>query len=353
MFTIIVASGCVTGEKKAVKEKDIFETSVEKVVVQRIDSKETVVSPFGKNHWMDARVGKATSIKRIHALLATGESLAAEKESRKFLAAHPGNAEGLTALASALAQSGQYDIAAYYAKLVAAKFPENPHSLNIQGLSILIGATRIEEFRRAESLFQRAFDGSDSEVAAGLNLGDLYLELGNSDSALKIFNTVRSRCHDCNPAVMGFGVASRRLGHYSEALDAFKMVVSNNKSDVEAMYHIALIYRYGLKDRKKAEETLRALMAANSDKSSVKERAQTVLRSMLSEVSPAKTALVENQSEQTKADGSELVPEGFDLSKENDKAEIKGPASEVATKEQNAASETAVDIMDPGFRTGC
>jgi tetratricopeptide (TPR) repeat protein len=290
-LALYVMSGCVTGKDKPIAKKDIFDTNSERVVVQRIDTKEPIVSPFSKNHWMDARRTKVASIKRIHGLLATGESLAAERDARKFLMVNPDNVEGLTALASALAQSGQYDLAAYYAKLVATKLPNNPHSLNIQGLSILISATKIEDFRQAETLFQRAFDGSESEVAAGLNLGDLYLELGNSDSALKIFATTRSRCKDCIPALMGFGIASRRLGNYSEALDAFNIVSRSNKANVDALYHIALVYRDGLKNRSKAEDVLRQLIATTGGNNSVKERAQTVLRSMLTETDPGKTAV--------------------------------------------------------------
>jgi tetratricopeptide (TPR) repeat protein len=351
LMASFTASGCITGTEKNAAEKDIFETTTEKVVVQRIDSKDPILSPFGKNHWMDARGATAVSIKRIHALLATGESLPAERDARKYLVMHPGDVEGLTALSSALAQSGQYDLAAYYAKLVAAKLPDNPHSLNIQGLAILIGATRIDEFRRAESLFQRAFDGSESEVAAGLNLGDLYLELGNSDSAAKIFSTARTRCHNCIPALMGFGIASRRTGRYSDALEAFNKVVSANKLEVEALYHIALVYRDGLNDRKKAEETLRTLIATNTERASVKERAYTVLRAMLSETPHADTAIAESdakksdptEGEATQSDEPTLTLDAAD-------SDFGTVSSADKSPDKNAAE--AVDSDDGTFSTG-
>jgi tetratricopeptide (TPR) repeat protein len=280
---VSVAASCVTIGKQDVKNSNLFETTPDRIVVQRIDDPSPVLSPYGRNYWLDARGARDTSLKRIHALLATGEGLAAEKDARKYLISHPGDIEGMTALASALAQSGQYDLAAYYARIVASKLPDNPHSLNIQGLALLVNGGRIDELKRAESLFQRAFDSSQAEVAAGLNLGWLYLELGNPANALKVFEQVQSRCLDCTAALMGYGIASKRVGNFDESRVAFERVLKKKKDDSEALYHLGLVYRDGLNNKLKAEEMLKRVLASNTGNAGIKEKASTVLGTLRGE----------------------------------------------------------------------
>ncbi|MEZ4741636.1 MAG: tetratricopeptide repeat protein [Bdellovibrionota bacterium] len=262
---------------------DIFDTTTEKVVIQKVGEKDPVVSPHDRNHWLKLRSTNDLSIKKIYGLIATNESLAAERAARKFLEKNPGSVEGLTALATALAISGQYDLAAYYSKLLTKKLPDNPHSFNIKGLAVLNSATRMEDYRKAESYFQRAFESSKAEIAAGLNLGQLYLELGNSNTALEIFASTSERCHSCIPAQMGYGIAAKRMGKSSEALAAFKNVIKDDKEFAPAWYHMALVYKNSLSDQKKAEESLKQVLSMQTADNSIKDLAHTLLRSIKAE----------------------------------------------------------------------
>ncbi len=327
ILTIASTVGCVSNGQKSLKDANLVTSDNNQAVVVQVYGKEPLLSPVGKNYWLDARSTKANSMKRIHGLLATGEAIAAEKEARLFLSKNPANMEALTALTSALVQSGQYDLAAYYAKIIARKIPDSSFSLNVQGLATLMDAAKIDDFRNAEQLFRQSFESSPNEVAAGLNLGHLYLELGNSKSAQRIFNEVRNRCADCVPALMGYGIASRRNGDHSEAIDVLNRVVKTDKANVEAMYHTALVYKDGLNDRKQAEQVLRNLIATDTKQTAIRERAHSVLRSMRSEATPgtAETAKGELKN------GDEMEASGL-LAEDEDVSTAPMPAQHVPSE---------------------
>jgi tetratricopeptide (TPR) repeat protein len=346
IFAIQLSSCATTGNDKieGLESKNIFAAKADQVVVQKIGKKKPVISPYGSSHWIKNRESKSMTIQTIQGMLATNEALGAERLARKYLAKNPGDIEGLTALSSALAMSKQYDLAAYYAKLISKKLPENPHSLNIQGLAALMGAKRIEEFKRAERLFQRSFDSSDSEIAAGLNLGNLYLELGNSQAALKIFQTTEKRCSDCVPSLMGHGIAARRLGKNEEALVAFNKLLDQEEEHAPALYHKALVYRDGYHDNKKAEESLRVLLESPTIASVQKRQAHALLRSIRA-LNPRNQAVAD---ESTDKSGSllSLEEDSNEGRDKNSVIESKEPSSDEIAKSDLDILEQEIDNQD-------
>ncbi len=318
LVSLLLSVSCATTSSNEKDNKTgLFGDEEREVVVQRIGQRNTIVSPYGKNHWYEARQSKNTSIKRIQGMLATGESLNAERAARNYLEKNPGHPEALMALSAALAHSGQYDLAGYYARLVAKKIPNNSRSQNIEALSILMKAKNMSDYRRAEQLFQSAFDGNSNEIAAGLNLASMYLEVGNAGNAATIFEQASNRCDRCAAAELGLGIAKMRLNQFKSAVGHLERASKNPIEKSKALYYLALTYKNGLNAPKKAEESLRTLLAEGSSKDGATLRlGHTLLRKIKAERSKkesmiaARKAAKENKSKKN----NEPVKQDRDLS---------------------------------------
>ncbi len=262
-------------------------------VVAQGGRKEPVVSAHDRRYWLDMRQAKAT-LPKMSGALATGESSAAIDLAREHLAKHPGDADALTMMATALAMSRNYDLAAYYAALVEKARPGDGVALNIKGMAAMLQAkARIADFRKAEGFFQQAFTADPGQIAPGLNLGALQLELGNAAAAAATFGEVAKRCHQCSVALMGYGIASSRRHQYAAAKGAFEAVLQKNPIHTGALYNLALVYRNGYNNKKQAEKYLDQLLTDSRIKDpSARERAQTVLRSVKAEASPEERTMI-------------------------------------------------------------
>lgn len=261
---------------------NMFSSDSDKVVVQKAGSKLPILSPYGKKHWYEARQSAKSEIKRIQAILATGDYRSAEKSARVYLEKMPGDLDGLTVLSSALAMRGKYQLAAYYAKLISKKMPNNAYSLNLQGLAILMQASHMSEYKRAQKLFRQSFENSNKEIAAGLNLGNLYLDLGNVSAALGIFEETSNRCNNCTPALLGYGIAAKSLRKYPEAQDSFESILEKEPNNPHALVYLAEVYDRGLNDRNNAIKFLNKAIASNNTPHSLKNYAYIQLRNIKS-----------------------------------------------------------------------
>lgn len=291
-------------------------TQAKTTVVTQAGHKEPVVSAHDRNYWVDLR-GKTAAMPKMNGALATGEAQAAIDLARDYLAKRPGDADGMTMMASALVMNRNYDLAAYYADLVIKARPNDPAALNIKGLAaMLTPRARVADFRRAQALFQASFDGDNRQVAAGLNLGALELELGNAAGAEQTFGQASKRCEECNVAMLGYGVASARAGHFAQAKGAFESVLKKNPSHSEALYQLALVQKNGYNNSKQAEKYLRQLLADPKIKNvAARERAQSVLRSMNGEASREERTQVAKGDD---AKDAELLMTGADYSADDD-----------------------------------
>jgi hypothetical protein len=229
--------------------------------------------------WLELKKTEKNEIRKMHAMLATGGSLDAEREARNYLQAKPGDIDGILVLASALAQSRQYELADYYAQLLEKNPQTKAHALNIRGLALLLNADSEVEYRAAQNELLAAHKANSRQIAAGLNLGTLYLEIGNASAATGIFQETSVRCSKCQPALLGYGIASLRSQKYKDAESAFEELLGKNKNDAMATYHLALTYLLGSKNKTKAEATLKRLLQDDTQGSSdLRQRAQVVLK---------------------------------------------------------------------------
>jgi len=305
--TTALLGGCVTfGGGKNTAGSELRDSSGRTpTVVTQPGLEQPVVSPFDRDKWLQVRNSNSSEVNRMYAMLATGEGEAAMQAARAFLAKNPGNVDGLSVLAAGLVLARNYQLAGYYAGRIEAIQPGSAEALNIRGLGIMLAPNnRHADFVRAIDFFQRAHDAGGNQIAAGLNLGHLQLELGNAAAALAAFQTVVERCGSCSAGLMGQGIAAGRTGNYQLASDSFRSVIRANSRHTEARFHLALVTRNGYNDKKGAEDILQKLLAdPNLDKDSdryVKERASAVLRRMRGELDESERMLA--QSEGKKSD---------------------------------------------------
>jgi len=274
-------NGCTTLFKGAFDKSSDSLNASEEPVVQRSGLDTPVVSSRDRDSWVDLHERAPHGAGKAAAALAAGSHNEAIREAKNWLATHPRSKEALIVLASAYAMDKQFERAELYARLLDRYHPGTAESKNIQGIAaMLTPKADMNDFRRAITLFEQAYSASDREIAPGLNLGSLYLELGDGNKAREVFNTASARCGQCYVARYGYGIASIRTGSYAEARLAFEEILKQKPNDSEALYRLALISKNGYNDLKSAKQYLKTLLADGSGKSAVHRQAHVMLRRM-------------------------------------------------------------------------
>lgn len=304
----VIAAVTMTGCTTLGRQTGEVNPEVKSTVVTQVGSKNPVVAGKDRAYWLEMRQKKDLRARTIGSM-ATGESEAAIGFAKARLAKSPGNPEALTQLAAALALTKNYDLASYYATLADRARPGNAETLNIRGLAaMLTPSAKMSDFRRAAEFFQQAMDADQGQIASGLNLGNLYLEIGNSAAAVQVFAQVVTRCGSCNAGVLGLGVAQRRVGNYEAALASFKSVLKKQPNNSAALFNIALVYNNGLNNRKEAEEALHKLLASKAVKDEIfRQKAHTVLRSIKGEASIEERSQMADTPADTSSDAELLM----------------------------------------------
>lgn len=270
----------------------------EGAVVHQPTLKDPVLSQHDRQYWVDLRQSKAL-MPKLHGALATGEAEASVQLARSYLAKKPGDAQGLTMMAAALAMSRNYDLAAYYATLAERAQPGNAAALNIRGLAMMLGPNRrVADYQQAQELFRQSFDADGTQVAAGLNLGALALEIGNAQVATQAYEEVVERCNRCVAALMGYGVAMSRTLKWDQANAAFDEVLKKKPNHPGALYNLALVQKNGYNNGKQAEQFLFALLNDSGTKDvGLRERAHTVLRMIKGEATREERTMIADGEE--------------------------------------------------------
>jgi tetratricopeptide (TPR) repeat protein len=277
-------TGCVTmknalsGLSGDAKKKDARIESGEMVVVQQAGARKPLISKFDREQWVSIRRNTNKSHIKAYAALAAGEWEVAIKEAHAYLKTTPKDKVALTILASSLIMQKNYTLAGHYAKTIERHHGITADSQNILGITTLFqSGNQIKDLLRAQKYFASSFEKSESEIAAGLNLGQLQLELGHSEAAVDTFKEVKDRCNQCKPAVMGAGIALSRVGKYDAAQSEFDIILDRNSGDREGLYRMALLYKNGFQDDDAAMDTLQELISESRQDDALQRRARSVV----------------------------------------------------------------------------
>ncbi|MFK7822956.1 MAG: tetratricopeptide repeat protein [Oligoflexales bacterium] len=230
--------------------------------MQGILIKKKNIKPFYKDKqlWLSEFESKDGILAKIIQTIEKKEWKQSIHMARNYLKKNPFNKGCFLVLATSYAGLGKYEKASYYAKLVLKKFPTNVAAINILGLSIYSRAELLEDYRKAQRIFQLAFERSDREVAAGLNLGYLLLEMGDAQSAQKIFVQTSNRCGGCEESKLGYAISLRRQGKHNLAKETLEVIVAKNPAFMTAWYQLALHYRNVEKNYEKSSQFIRKIL---------------------------------------------------------------------------------------------
>ncbi len=263
-----------------------------------------------RNYWLKSRASKTAKTQALGAL-ATGEAESAVELARAALQKNPADISALSILASSLTVLKEYELAFYYADELEKVYPESALAANIKGLATMLKLKpRASDFALAKQYFRTAMERDSREIAAGLNLGYLELELGQHQSAQSIFEDVAQRSNkECLAATLGVGIASLRAGKPDIAKKALEEILAKNPNHPDALYHLALVYKNGYNNPEKARNYLTTLLKRTKIQNlAIKERASSTLRKMNGE-SPVKEreAIAQTESE----DDALILQAGF------------------------------------------
>jgi tetratricopeptide (TPR) repeat protein len=254
-------------------------------IVQQTSGRD-ILRKLDRETWVEIRNTSKDEYIRLYATLGTGEWDVAVSDARAMLQKQPKDEVALTVLSLALAMKKNYSLAAYYAKLLNTYHPGNPEVYNILGLAAMHkpGAT-VDDYKEAMRHFQTAFDTSSQQVASGLNLAHLQLEMGNATAARDTFEAVVSRCSGCTEAQLGYGIALSRSGEYERAESAFEAILKKEPHSAYARYYLALVAKYGRNDNKDAIQQLTALLEDPETKNvDIQRKANFLLRRIQAQV---------------------------------------------------------------------
>ncbi len=264
------------------KKAEIIKNGDDNPVVLRSGTKKPIVKSFSRKDWIDIRKKTKNHHIKLYSTLGAGEWEVAINDARKFLQIRPNDPIGLYVLTIALAMNKDFQLANFYAKLLEKNHPNFSELKNIQALAILHkNNASMEDYRQVSQILTDNFEADSNEIAAGLNLGYLYLEMGSSDLAASIFSETRSRCGDCFASLMGHGIALQRLKEYDSAKKVFLNILEKDPNNIGAMYRLALLHKNGYNDSDKAKSILADVLATDvAQNQEIKRKANFLLRSM-------------------------------------------------------------------------
>ena len=288
-FILVIALGaslnaCVTSggtQKQRVTSSEIH--------VHQTNGRD-ILTELDRNHWVSVRNSSKSDRMKLYSSLGTREWDVAITDARAYLQNHPKDLVALQVLAIGLSMKQNFSLASYYAKLIDKYHPGQVDTNNLKGLAILNqpGAS-FSDFRKAMVKFERSFEGDENQVASGLNLGHLHMEMGNADAARDVFKIVQDRCNNCEASLIGYGIAASRLKDYEQANDAFEKVLDKNPNHLQAKYYAAIIQSYGFRKNQKAVQLLSEVLDDKSGQHiEVKRKANFLMRRLEAQIYAAK-----------------------------------------------------------------
>ncbi len=334
-LSLFALTACVTSQESRPKKERAQASSLvfnKSPIVQQTSGR-SILRKLDRDTWIQVRNSTKDEHIKLYATLGAGEWDVSIADARAYLQAHPRDEVGITVLALALSMKRNYSLAAYYAKLLDELHPGNPEVYNILGLAIMNKpGPSFEDYRQAMKNFQTAFDSSSQQVASGLNLAYLQLEMGNAAASRDTFAAVRDRCEQCVEASLGYGIALSRTQEYDKAEKVFKGVLEKEPHSSYARYYLALVAKYGRGDNEGAMKHLSAILNDTANKNTDMQRKANFLYRRIQ-------AQVYGQPKEAIAEAKPKADKKLPASKENDKPLPPAPALEEGDIEQAINAE--------------
>lgn len=251
-------------------------------LIFKLGTVDPVYSKSPREFWIQLRKSNKDPYVKLKAAAAAGDWQVTVKEARYYLKNHPKHKGALKLLATALTMQRSYELALYYTKVFENFYPGDSDIYNLMGICYLYQKSeKNTSFEIAFNMFQKALEKSTSQIAAGMNLGYVYLESGNFYKAADTFATVINRCSSCINAKLGYGISLFRTNQYKESKKILEGILSSNPENGVALYKLALVEKNGFKDYEEAKSHLKTILSSSRiiDKT-LKRKANFLLRSI-------------------------------------------------------------------------
>lgn len=265
-LSLLAVTACTTlsggSEKSAAKSRPgASQLSLSQTPIVHQTGGKMLMQKIDRDRWVQLRSSSKNEYVKLYAALGSAEWDVAIADARAYLQKNPKDEAALTVLSIGLGMKKNYSLSAYYAKLLNDYHPGNPEVNNILGLAEMNrpGAT-FEDYKTAIRYFESAFNSSESQIASGMNLAQLHLEMGNLEAARDVYHAVKGRCGDCNEASLGYGIALARMQNFEKAEDAFEEVLDRDAHNAYALFYLALVAKYGRNDNDAAMKKLSVLL---------------------------------------------------------------------------------------------
>lgn len=237
-------------------------------------------SGISEKEWQEIADSAKSSVDRIYALLVTKGDEEAMEAARSYLSENPGDLDGFEALVTVLYAQKKVALSIYHARYVLSKDSSRTHMWNLLGLSHVYRAKTLNDFRQAETYFERAAESSVSAPVAYLNLGFLHLEMGALDRAKSAFLQAEEACGGCAPSKLGLGITLRRQDDLAEAEKYLRSALKTSmpkKSRYKIYFHLALILSRDAKTRQEAINLLVEIVNELDSKDELHIKSQAVI----------------------------------------------------------------------------
>jgi tetratricopeptide (TPR) repeat protein len=199
--------------------------------------------------------------------------------TQEQLRREPAHPKYFTYLAIAYAALGDLQNAQLYIDLILREDPQNAMALNLAGILTWRKAVVLEDYRRALALFNLAAQSQDQLYAPRLNMGYMYLRLGNLESALSEFEQTKKKCGDCLPALLGSAITAQRLSRFEQAGEDLKKLLAIDSDHPMANYLMGLQVRLHDKNVEKSYEWFERVLESPTADIELHERSRAFLSS--------------------------------------------------------------------------
>lgn len=238
VVAILAGTGCDRDRARAVrvlKEGLNAYSRGERVsAVEKMEKAADIDSDFAKAHYQAAQVYEVD----------LEELDEAEQHYRDAMEIAPDKSKYTYGLGRVLAAKGEYQEAAKYFR----KTTENDENhgkawfrLGLTQKTLGNHAEAVDSFMKAIEVAPRLkMDEEDPGGAHYHALGDLYVEFGFFDKALKVYENGLVNNSKSPRLFQGQGVAQLELERYDQAADSFQKVLEIDETNTSALYNLAV-----------------------------------------------------------------------------------------------------------------
>lgn len=233
------------------------------------------------------------------------DTTTAQQLAQEALKLNPNYAPAMVTLARDHYRNRRLDLAQYALQAILDGFgPENPPRDKENAEARLLRALILkEESRRSAAIaeLEKVVQARPDIVDAGVQLGTYYLDSGNADKALPLFERALQYDKSNMIAHLNAGDAYRLLGRVADAKREFDWVLAKDSTQAQVYYNLGLLYLFsssvpGMTPVQQADAAIQAFEKYKAQKSRTATNEGDDVEQLITQAKAKKGALEANAS---------------------------------------------------------